>query len=116
MNFDIDMEMELLDRLGIKFSNERTFQFSGGFNINGQSFAIKEIIYNDPATIVFWDDNTKTVAKCTVGDSYIPETGLSICILKKIMGGKALKKLFSDWITEDYIGRVTLADVRKKNI
>ena len=31
---------------------------------------IKKVIFNDPATIVLWDDGTKTVVKCSEGDTY----------------------------------------------
>lgn len=44
---------------------------------------IKKVIYNPPATIVFWDDNTKTVAKCNDSDCYSPEAGFAICVAKK---------------------------------
>ena len=31
---------------------------------------IKKVIFNDPATVVIWDDGTKTVVKCSEGDTY----------------------------------------------
>ena len=94
--------------------NYKNYEFSGGFNINGKSFAIKEVIYSNPATIVFWDDNTKTVAKCSPVDEYSPETGLAICVLKKIVGGAAIKNMFDDWIPTSG-NRVALKDVRRKH-
>lgn len=33
------------------------------------------VIFNGPATIVFWNDGTKTVVKCSDGDEYDPESG-----------------------------------------
>lgn len=59
---------------------------------------IKKVLYNDPATVVFWSDDTKTVAKCVGGDVYSKETGLSICILKKLIGTQHVNNLFMDWI------------------
>ena len=59
---------------------------------------IKKVLYNDPATIVFWSDGTKTVSKCVGGDVYNKETGLTICILKKLIGTKHVNNLFEDWI------------------
>ena len=47
---------------------------------------IKNVIYNDPATIVFWTDGSKTVVKCGERDTYDPEKGLAMCIVKKIYG------------------------------
>ena len=49
---------------------------------------IKNVIFNDPATIVFWDDGTKTVVKCQPGDSFDPEKGLAMAITKKAYGNK----------------------------
>ena len=49
---------------------------------------IKNVIFNDPATIVFWEDGTKTVVKCQDGDDFDPEKGLSMAIVKKAYGNK----------------------------
>lgn len=79
---------------------------------------IKEIIYNNPATIVFWSDGTKTVSKCHRDDVYSMETGLAICISKKILGSTKLHKIFDDWLPEQQSftsNRITLRDVIKKN-
>lgn len=47
---------------------------------------IKNVIFNDPATIVFWNDNTKTVVQCSDGDAFDPEKGLAMAIAKKFLG------------------------------
>ena len=49
---------------------------------------IKNVIFNDPATIVFWEDGTKTVVKCHDGDEFDPEKGLAMAIAKKAYGNK----------------------------
>ena len=49
---------------------------------------IKNVIFNDPATIVFWEDGTKTVVKCQNGDEFDPEKGLAMAIAKKAYGNK----------------------------
>lgn len=49
---------------------------------------IKNVIFNDPATIVFWEDGTKTVVKCQDGDEFDPEKGLTMAIAKKAYGNK----------------------------
>ena len=50
---------------------------------------IKDVIFNDPATIVFWMDGTKTVVKCQEGDEFDPEKGLTMAIAKKVYGNKS---------------------------
>lgn len=49
-------------------------------------FDIKKVIFNEPATIVFWADGTKTIVKCQEWDEFIPETGLAMAIAKKAYG------------------------------
>lgn len=49
---------------------------------------IKKVIFNKPATIVFWKDGTKTVVKCGPLDSFDPEKGLAMAIAKKALGNK----------------------------
>ena len=49
---------------------------------------ITRVIYQAPATIVIWDDGSKTVVKCGDHDTYDPEKGLAMCIAKKALGNK----------------------------
>lgn len=49
---------------------------------------IKEVIFNEPATIVYWTDGTKTVVKCGRGDTFDKEKGLALCCMKKMFGNK----------------------------
>lgn len=49
---------------------------------------IEKVIFNDPATIVFWNDGTKTVVKCQEGDTFDKEKGLAMAITKKYLGNK----------------------------
>lgn len=53
-----------------------------------QSHSIKNVIFNDPATIVFWHDGTKTVVKCDETDIFDPEKGLAMAISKKFLGNQ----------------------------
>ena len=76
------------------------YNYSGNLPYVNPDVYIKEVIYSDPATIVFWSDGTKTISKCRYPDVYSKETGLSLCILKKILGGVALRHLLEDWIPE----------------
>lgn len=60
---------------------------------------IKKVIYNDPATIIFWEDGTKTVVQCQKGDDYDPEKGLVMAIAKKALGNtsRALNDVLHKW-------------------
>lgn len=67
--------------------NEQLFGLEGMDCYVGYTFKqpkIKKVIYNDPATIVLWNDGTKTVVKCMEGDTFSQEMGLAMCICKKV--------------------------------
>ena len=65
---------------------------------------ITNVIFNDPATIVFWGDGTKTVVKAD-GEPFDPEKGLAMAIVKKLFGTNKSKSNYNDifkkWIPEE---------------
>lgn len=78
--------------------------------------SIERLIFNDPATIVYWNDGTKTVVKCQPGDTFSAETGLMAAMLKRFLGNdNSYNKIINYWLaatplpvpsksTEDYEG------------
>ena len=59
---------------------------------------IKDVIFSDPATVVFWNDNTKTVVKTRGGEKYDKEKGLAMAIVKKITGNTGnYYDIFKEW-------------------
>lgn len=59
---------------------------------------IKRVIHNEPATIVFWNDGTKTVVKAQNGEPYDKEKGLAMCIIKKLCDNKGnFNEVFKKW-------------------
>lgn len=63
---------------------------------------IKNVIFNDPATIVFWSDGSKTVVKVQDGDEYDEEKGLAMAISKKALGNKGnYCNVFKKWLPEE---------------
>lgn len=71
--------------------------------------AIKRVIFNPPATIVYWSDCTKTVVKCNVNDIFDPEKGLAMAIAKRCAGNtRAYYAEIRHWVAEcgkDYPGK-----------
>ena len=59
---------------------------------------IKDVIFNDPATIVFWSDDTKTVVKASKEDTYDPEKGLAMAISEKVLGSYSQ---FKKWLPKE---------------
>lgn len=87
----------------------------GGLNAGKKSTsatnaaAIKRVIFNPPATIVYWSDCTKTVVKCNVNDIFDPEKGLAMAIAKRCVGNTgAYYAEIRHWVAEcgkDYPGK-----------
>ena len=65
-------------------------------------FKIKKVIFNDPATIVFWKDGEKTVVKCQDGEEFDKEKGLAMAIVKYCCGNHGFyNDIFRKWCDED---------------
>lgn len=64
---------------------------------------IKKVIFNNPATIVLWNDGTKTVVKCCSCELFDPEKGLAMAFAKKMLGNKNdYYKELKSFIPKDY--------------
>ena len=62
---------------------------------------IKKVIFNSPATIVFWSDGSKTVVKAH-NDDYDPEKGLAMAIAKKALGNEGnYYNVFKKWLPNE---------------
>ena len=62
---------------------------------------VERIIFNPPATVVFWEDATKTVVKCAEDDEFNPEIGVAMCYMKKIYGSRhAFSKMVEKYIID----------------
>lgn len=59
---------------------------------------VERVIFNDPATIVFFSDGTKSVVKCQKGEKYSKESGLSLAIAKRMLGNKEFHKTFKKFV------------------
>lgn len=60
---------------------------------------IQQVIFNPPATIVFWRDGSKTVVKCGENDIFDPEKGLAMAISKRAFGdNRDYYEVFAKWV------------------
>lgn len=80
-----------------KFNFVDSFVFKA---VSAPTVDIKKVIFNDPATIVFWADGTKTVVKCADFDIFDPEKGLAMAIRKRVYG-EEFHKIFKDYMPEE---------------
>ena len=46
---------------------------------------IKRVIINEPATIILWEDGSKTVVKCKDGEVFDPEKGIAMAYIKHVL-------------------------------
>lgn len=101
-NFSDDMIDHKYAKGGITEGGVTVFDFTDAVVRVGERKmpGIKKVIFNDPATIVFWKDETKTVVKAQ-DDKYDKMVGLAMCISKKVLGNKGnYYNVFKKWIEE----------------
>lgn len=61
-----------------------------------------KVIFRAPATIVYWNNSTKTVVKCDDRDTYSKEAGLALCYMKKMLGSsRAFNDVLKEWCSDD---------------
>lgn len=58
------------------------------YAVENTMLSIKDVIFNPPATIVFWGDGSKTVVKCQEDEEFDPEKGLTMAFFKRMHGNK----------------------------
>lgn len=56
------------------------------YDAKSSGFGIKKVIFNPPATIVFWNDSSKTVVKCSDDDIFDPLAGIAFAVMRKVYG------------------------------
>ena len=97
------MDNRTLDRISTLHAAWSDVRYDQFFKeqINIFKFDIKKVIFNEPATIVFWGDGTKTVVKDSEG-KFDPEKGLAMAISKKALGNKGnYYDVFRKWLPEE---------------
>lgn len=63
-------------RIACKKENKPTQKTTG-------RIGIQDVLFSGPATVIFWTDGTKTVAKCEKDDAYDKEKGFLVAWAKK---------------------------------
>ena len=96
---DIDKEMKMLAKhkhtLNKMFGLERLER-------RENNMTIKKVYFNDPVTVILWEDGTKTIVKSGDYDVYDPEKGLAMAIAKKALGNQGnYYEVFKKWLPEE---------------
>ena len=80
-------------------------------HLENETQKIKKVIFSDPATIVLWEDGTKTVVKTQKGDQYDPEKGLAMACMRKILS----KKDYHKWLEEARVKNIPINEEGRLN-
>lgn len=63
---------------------------------------VKKVIFNPPYTIVFWEDEIKTIVKCGENEQYDPEKGLAMAMAERLFGNHGYYyDVFKKWLPKD---------------
>ena len=107
----------ILDQVRRKYNLEVNWCLRASMIDSSKLPEIKNVIFNEPATIIIWKDGTKTVVKCQEGEGYDPEKGMAMAISKKALGNKGnYCEVFKKWLPEEEEvndGRVSSKDLCK---
>lgn len=78
---------------------------------------IKKVIFNGPATIVLWNDGTKTVVKCSKNEEFDPEKGVAMAVWKKFLPeqyGRKAERMIAKARVKKLLGKLLKdADAKK---
>lgn len=69
--------------------------------------------YDNKTTVVFFSDGTKEHANCSDDDTYSLEYGISVCLLKKLLGGNETYKKIVNTAAKSYRKKQTAEETEK---
>lgn len=100
---DIDKEMKMLAKVDLNSLKVDLNSLFGVKSVERKTdMRIKKVYFNDPATVVLWEDGTKTIVKAGKGDIYDPEKGLAMAIAKKALGNQGnYYEVFKKWLPKE---------------
>lgn len=94
---DTDGDEKMNDRCGVtfKYSSPDDSLIKTAYDLSyKRKFTPVQIIFNDPATIVFWEDGTKTVVKCAPGTPFNKYAGFCAALAKHVyVSNSAINRL-----------------------
>lgn len=64
-------------------------------------FPIKSVIFNDPRTIIYFENGDKSVVKVEPGQTFDKEKGFYAALLKYYMGGRGYFDMMNKWVYDE---------------
>lgn len=99
-NMRREMDQLRLDNGALKHDNEMLRLNKIWGDATKKKLKVEKVIFNPPATIIFFNDGAKTVVKCTEDDTYNYKTGLILGYLKRRFKG-TVYKMFIDTLSRE---------------
>lgn len=94
-------EVEAYHKAQTELNNTFYEYLRKAFGFPPRYIEIKKVIFNNPATIVFWSDGKKTVVKCADNETFDEEKGLAMAISKRVLGNMGnYYNEFKKWLPE----------------
>ena len=59
---------------------------------------VEKVIYNNPATIIIFDDGTKSVSKVDAQDTYDKTMGFLLAYVKRFCSHREFKRMIKEYI------------------
>lgn len=94
-DFGDDIEVEIIKSNRHNIVGQAFFVHSKYFvkvneEIDDENLVIKKVIFSGNKTIVFWDDDTKTIVTCAEDDQFSKEAGIAFACMKKYLGNNTV--------------------------
>ena len=98
VGYDLKPNDDFLDAMRYCYNDVTTVKkFSASMEIKVDiPGMIDRVIFNDPATIIYWKDGSKTVVKRSDDDIWDPEKGFCMAVIKKLYGHTSFIKRFME--------------------
>lgn len=85
--------------------------------INSSFYTPRKIIFNDPVSVVFWQDGTKTIVRRTKGEKFNKYTAFTAALAKKIFGNNTrVNAIVKSGIDQKEKDAAKKAKMAKKNV
>jgi len=93
VRYDRDMDSTFKEETAAKTEAALTWAFNNGAGLHKDapmtiSSKIDKVIFDDPATVILWNDGTRTVVHTQDGEPYDKEKGFAMAVCKKVFGNE----------------------------
>jgi len=96
MSSPFDCAKDYINRIHWRLNENGDPVDDRGFNIQCEAqkkinglLWVQRVIFNDPATIIFWMDGTKTVVQCSGNEPFNPYYGFCAAVAKRVYGNNS---------------------------